>query len=108
MDGAQEFAARIKRLEQELTNLKSGKRIISTVKFNRYYNRTLPETHNAFKITYANGDQPIITDIVGGRFIWMVSTPVNNTQYIKLAFGIGEAGIPNILSTREIVKVEAL
>ena len=103
-----DFASKIKSLEQELTDLKTGKKISSSVNFSLYHAKTLPETHNRFRITYADGDQPIITDIVGGRFGFYVDKPRGNTQEFKIIQDISEAGIPNILSTREIVKVEAL
>ena len=108
MDGSKEFATKIKQLEQELTALKSVKKISSTVSVSVYPRRELPSGHNMCKITYKEGDQPIITEVIGSRFAWMIGEPIGNVQYIKLADNISEYGTPSVYSTREIIKVEAL
>lgn len=103
----QEFISKLKKMEQELTDLKSGKKISTAVKFNMYKNKEFSGLKKVYKITYADGDQPIITDAIFRKMPMMLTSPSGNVQYI-IFFGQGSAVSPDLYSTREIVKVEAL
>ena len=96
-----ELWRKIKRLRQEVLNLKQVKRVGTTTKF---YSYSISEvTSMTVKITYKAGNNPILTDVLGD-ISGALSSPVNNEQYFFLYTQYYASMM--IVSTREILRVE--
>lgn len=95
---------RLKGYKQELLNLKQSKRASTNSK---YYTYTVSSgsAHNAWLITYAAGDQPILTEVLS-YYDTSLSAPSGNQQYI-FSFSQVSSQV-TVLSTRKIVSVVGL
>lgn len=87
--------------KQELLNLKQIKRASTNSK---YYSFTVnsAQTYTSWLITYADGDQPIITEVLS-YYDTSLSAPFGNQQYI---FSFAQVSSQlTVLSTRQIINV---
>lgn len=90
-------------LKQELLNLKQIKKASCASK---YFSTTIPQPQSMIvKITYKDGEQPIITEALTDAAT-AFSTPSGNTQYMSTFSQYASEII--LFSTREIEKVEEI
>lgn len=101
---ADDLWRRLKNLKLELLRLKQKKRAGTT---SRYYTYKVfgDNYYNAWLITYENGNQPIITEVLS-YYDTSLSTPSNNQQYI-FSFSQASAEL-TVLSTRKITRVNGI
>ena len=94
----------LKRMKQEILDLKQIKRASSASK---YYSFTKKDDnyYNVWKITYKDGNQPIISEVLSYADTALTS-PNNNIQYLfSYSQIISEI---TVLSTREILDIERI
>jgi hypothetical protein len=100
----QKFYQELNNLEQEVLDLKQIKQASSASK---YYSKTgsSGSYHNYWRITYKDGTQPIISEVLSYSDT-ALSTPVGNQQYL---FSYSQATTSvTVLSTREIDSIIGL
>ena len=91
---------KFKNMRQEILNLKQMKKANCASK---YYVYTLSgENYFNWLVTYKDGDQPIIAEVLSDAAV-SLSSPSGNTQY--LFYYSQYAATITILSTREILNV---
>lgn len=95
---------RIKKLQQEVLALKTAKKAGLLLQTETYTVPGFDYATGLYKITYDDGNQPIITtdysQVKGTMF-----SPSGNEQYFYYA-GSGAIGTLNLQSTRKILNVE--
>ena len=98
------FWRRLKRLKQELLNLKQLKKANCASKY--YISSTSSGTYyNTWRITYKAGSQPIISEVLSYQDT-SLSAPVGNQQYI---FSFSQTtNTITVLSTREVISIEGI
>ena len=101
---SEELWRKLKDFKRELLNHKQSKKVGTNCKY-YIYNVSGDAFHNAWKITYASGDQPIISEVFS-YYHTSLSAPNNNEQYI-FSFSQASAQL-TVFSTREIINVEGL
>lgn len=94
-----------KNLKQEILDLKQVKKASAVSKYFIYQVPQGQTYFNIWRITYKDGLQPIITEVMSGATT-SLSAPENNIQYI-FAYAQYNAAL-TILSTREIENVEGI
>ena len=92
---------RLKGYKRELLNLKQVKRASTNSRY-YIYNVTGDQVYYSWRITYADGSQPIVTEVLS-YYDTSLSAPSGNQQYI-FSFSQASAQL-TVLSTREIVSV---
>lgn len=105
MISANQLWQEARRLKQEILDLKQAKKagtaakyFISSVSYGEEY-------YSAFKITYKDGTQPIVTEALSSATT-AFSSPSNNIQYL-FVYSQTLSTIA-ILSTREIESIEGV
>lgn len=101
---SQKFYQELNDLEQEVLALKQIKKASSASK---YYTKTgtSGSYHNYWQITYKDGTQPIISEVLSYSDT-ALSTPVGNKQYL---FSYSQVITSvTVLSTREIESIVSL
>ena len=94
----------LKNMKRELLNLKQVKRASTTSKY-FVYNVSGDQWYTSWLISYKDGTQPIITEVLSYQKT-SLSSPVGNEQYI-FSFAQASAEL-TVLSTREIISVEGI
>ena len=92
---------RLKGYKRELLNLKQVKRASTNSRY-FIYKVTGDQVYYSWLITYADGDQPIITEVLS-YYDTSLSAPATNQQYI-FSFSQASAQL-TVLSTRQIESV---
>lgn len=101
---AEELWNKLKNFKREILNLKQSKKVGTLCRYNMY--KLSGDTfHYAWRITYKNGEQPIITQVYS-YYQTSLSAPSGNTQYI-FSFSQASAEL-TVFSTREIDSVVGL
>ena len=94
----------LKRMKQEILNLKQIKKASSASKY-YVFTESSSNYYNYWKITYKDGSQPIISEVLSYSDT-SLSAPNNNVQYL---FSFSQAITEiTILSTREILNIEGI
>ena len=111
MYNSNSFQQTLKELEDELRNLKSPQGAIKNIP--AYFYELISPQQFKYKITYADGDNDIITRMytVGTSYVGHILTkPSNNTQYLLINDVGSQVDWDSILfeSTREILSVQAV
>lgn len=101
---AEELWRKLKGFKKELLNLKQSKKVSSN---NKYYVYKVSGStlHYAWRITYEDGEQPIVSEVYS-YYNTSLTVPVNNQQYI-ISFSQASMEL-TVLSTRKIVSVVGL
>lgn len=95
---------RLKRLKQEILNLKQIKKANCASKY-YVFTASNQNYYNVWLITYKSGNQPIISEVLSYQDT-SLSAPVDNTQYL---FSYSQvADTITVLSTREINTIEGI
>lgn len=95
----------LKTLKQEILDLKQLKKANSVSRYYVYKVEMDADYHSDWKITYKDGSQPIVAEVLSDATN-SLSTPSGNVQYL-FTYGHMSSNI-TILSTREIESVEGL
>lgn len=101
---AEELWNKLKGFKKELLNLKQVKKVGTNCRY-FIYNVSGDTTHFAWRITYKDGTQPIISEVYS-YYTTSLTVPVGNQQYI-ISFSQASAEL-TVLSTREIESVVGL
>lgn len=96
-----ELVRELKSLRQEILNLKQVKRASTNSRY-FIYKVEGDAQYFSWEITYADGDQPIVSEVFSYQQT-ALSSPVGNKQYI-FSFAQASAEL-TVLSTREILDV---
>lgn len=105
MSMADQMWRELKTLRQEILDLKQVKKANCESKYYVYEVDMGSEYHSDWKITYKDGEQPIVAEVLSDATN-SLSTPSGNVQYL-FTYGHMSSNI-TILSTREIESVEGL
>ena len=100
----EELWKKLKGYRQELLNLKQVKRVSTNSRY-FIYNVTGDDPHSAWLITYKDGNQPIISEVLS-YYYTSLTAPSGNQQYI-ISFSQASAQL-TVLSTREVESVVGL
>lgn len=94
----------LKRMKQEILDLKQVKKASSVSKY-YIHTESAGQYYNSWKITYKDGIQPIIAEVLSYSDT-ALSSPSGNEQYL---FSYSQAiNDITVLSTREIIKIEGI
>lgn len=98
---ADNYYEKLKNFKRELLRLKQTKRA-STNSVYYIYKVSGDNYYNAWRINYASGDQPIVTEVLS-YYDTSLAAPNGNQQYI-FSFSQASAEL-TVLSTRKITSV---
>jgi len=101
MTSLYEFEEFLKKMKQTELELKTRQNIAGLAK--SYYYTFTPDSVQPRTITYANGSQPIITEVYTEGNVTL-AVPSGNTQ--KMFFYAQDAVTVRLVSTRKIVSVD--
>jgi len=101
---AEELWKKLKDFKRELLNLKQSKKVGTNCRY-FIYKVSGDTTHYSWRVTYKDGDQPIISEVYS-YYDTSMTVPVANQQYI-ISFSQASAEL-TVLSTREIDSVVGL